>query len=67
MIERAGELEQSDRDAGIARARAALPQGESAEHCSDCGTDIPEGRRLAMPGVKFCVDCQTRIEKRGNL
>ena len=22
----------------------------SAEHCSECGEDIPEARRVAMPG-----------------
>ena len=33
-------------------------QGESAEDCDSCGTDIPEARRLAVPGCRFCVDCQ---------
>lgn len=33
-------------------------QGESAEDCESCGTDIPEARRLAVPGCRFCVDCQ---------
>lgn len=30
----------------------------SATVCKECGEDIPEGRRRAVPGVKFCVDCQ---------
>ena len=25
----------------------------SAEHCSECGEDIPEARRAAMPGCKM--------------
>lgn len=33
-------------------------QGESAEDCESCGTDIPEARRLAVPGCRFCVECQ---------
>lgn len=30
----------------------------SATVCKECGEDIPEGRRRAVPGVKFCIDCQ---------
>ncbi|MFR3708269.1 MAG: TraR/DksA family transcriptional regulator, partial [Enterobacter hormaechei] len=30
----------------------------SAEHCSECGEDIPEARRVAMPGCKTCASCQ---------
>lgn len=39
--------------------RANLPKGESAEFCQDddCGEEIPEGRRTALPGVQFCVHC----------
>ena len=40
-------------------ARARMPSGESAEHCLECGEDIPEGRRRALPGVKTCVACQS--------
>ena len=38
------------------RARRALI-GESLTHCADCEEEIPEKRRLAIPGVKLCVDC----------
>ena len=40
-------------------ARARMPSGESAEHCAECGEDIPEGRRRAVPGVKTCIACQS--------
>ncbi|KUF12227.1 DksA/TraR family C4-type zinc finger protein [Pseudoponticoccus marisrubri] len=33
------------------------PQGESLRDCAECGEEIPEKRRLAIPGVKLCVDC----------
>ena len=39
-------------------------QGESAEDCESCGTDIPEARRLAVPGCRFCVECQGLREGR---
>lgn len=43
----------------IKDARARLPVGESLLHCAICGEDIPEKRRLAQPGVRTCIQCQT--------
>lgn len=34
------------------------PVGESLRECAECGEEIPEKRRLALPGVKLCIDCQ---------
>jgi phage/conjugal plasmid C-4 type zinc finger TraR family protein len=34
------------------------PVGESARLCAECEEPIPEARRLAIPGVKLCIDCQ---------
>jgi phage/conjugal plasmid C-4 type zinc finger TraR family protein len=31
--------------------------GISATEC-ECGDEIPEGRRLAIPGVRLCAACQ---------
>ncbi|MFH1027690.1 MAG: TraR/DksA C4-type zinc finger protein [Pseudomonadota bacterium] len=31
--------------------------------CEDCGEQIPEGRRRAIPGCKRCMSCQTEFEK----
>ncbi|MCA0850988.1 DksA/TraR family C4-type zinc finger protein [Salipiger thiooxidans] len=39
------------------RARKT-PVGESLMECAECGEEIPEKRRLAIPGVKLCIDCQ---------
>ena len=39
------------------KARRA-PSGESLTHCAECEEPIPEARRLAIPGVKLCIDCQ---------
>ena len=43
---------------GIARARQALSSGPSLTHCADCGAEIPEARRQAVPGARLCVPCQ---------
>jgi phage/conjugal plasmid C-4 type zinc finger TraR family protein len=31
--------------------------GISAAWCAKCSVPIPEGRRVAVPGVKLCVEC----------
>ena len=43
----------------VAAARARMAKGESAKHCDDCGEDIPEKRRAALPGVRTCIACQS--------
>lgn len=35
--------------------------GISAKECEECGEPIPEGRRLAIPGVQLCVGCAERV------
>ena len=42
----------------VLSARARMPTGESAEFCVVCGDDIPERRRVALPGTRTCVACQ---------
>ncbi len=42
----------------IQRARSQLPQGPGLTHCEECGKEIPEARRKAVPGVRLCIDCQ---------
>ena len=39
-------------------------QGESATECDSCGDEIPEARRQAVPGCRFCVSCQGLMEVR---
>ncbi len=49
-------------------ARSQLPKGESLSHCEECGADIPQARREAVPGVRLCVECQAELdEQRGSL
>jgi phage/conjugal plasmid C-4 type zinc finger TraR family protein len=60
---------------GVLAARARLPAGEGTTHCEECGEEIPEGRRRALPGARTCVACQSGrdrqvvaagINRRGN-
>jgi phage/conjugal plasmid C-4 type zinc finger TraR family protein len=37
-------------------------EGVSAAVCDECGGEIPEGRRLAVPGVRLCISCQEALE-----
>jgi phage/conjugal plasmid C-4 type zinc finger TraR family protein len=52
--------EQIDATVGdaIARVRKGLPAGPGQSNCADCGVEIPEARRQAVPGVRHCVACQ---------
>ncbi|WP_375591731.1 TraR/DksA C4-type zinc finger protein [Chitiniphilus eburneus] len=64
--EAAAELELAERAAGVAAARAALPQGPGTPECQECGADIPAARRAAMPGCTRCVQCQNQHEQPHN-
>lgn len=41
--------------------QAKLP---SAEFCVECGEEIPQARRDAIPGVQLCIDCKELSERR---
>lgn len=49
-------------DDAVARARSAIPAGESLEYCAECGEPIPEARRRAVPGVRLCISCQQELD-----
>ena len=50
----------------ICRARQQLPSGESLLRCEECDEEIPQARRLALPGVRLCVECQRVLDKERN-
>ena len=49
---------------GVLGARARLPAGEGTTHCVECGDEIPEARRRALPGATTCVHCQSGRDDR---
>ncbi len=51
-------------ESAVQLAKSRLPAGKSATHCEECEVAIPEARRKAVPGVRFCVSCQSEIEKK---
>lgn len=67
VFDRATEVEEAHREAAIAAhlAQAKRPKHASASHCEDCGVEIPEQRRLILPGVLLCVECQSIHERLG--
>jgi phage/conjugal plasmid C-4 type zinc finger TraR family protein len=48
----------------VLAARARMPSGEGLDQCEECGEDIPERRRLALPGTRTCVACQSERDGR---
>lgn len=65
-IDRAQMREQEMRSDALAEhsRHVQTPAGDSAKVCTVCEGEIPEGRRLAIPGVQTCIECQRDIEKR---
>ena len=49
-------------DDAIKLARSRLPVGKSLAHCEECGDEIPEARQQAIPGVRYCVTCQSELD-----
>jgi phage/conjugal plasmid C-4 type zinc finger TraR family protein len=56
------QIDATVRDA-ISRARSNLSQGPSLPHCAECGAEIPQARRDAVPGVRLCIPCQTEHDR----
>ncbi|MGA9855064.1 MAG: DksA/TraR family C4-type zinc finger protein [Gammaproteobacteria bacterium] len=56
------QIDASIKDA-LKNVRARLPVGESLKHCEECGSEIPQARREAVPGVRLCITCQNEADK----
>jgi len=48
---------------GIRRAKSRMPQGAGLTHCAECGSEIPEARQKAIPGVRLCLTCQDNEDR----
>lgn len=47
----------------VKRARTRMPSGPGSTHCEECGAEIPEARRNAVPGVRYCLACQSERDR----
>ena len=47
----------------VTQARSLLPRGASAQRCAECDEPIPEARREAVPGVQYCIGCQSQLDE----
>lgn len=66
MDERVLEMAQAAQQERLQQAidNRVVYQGESTTECNRCGDDIPEARRQAVLGCRFCVECQGLMEVR---
>ncbi|WP_175857053.1 TraR/DksA C4-type zinc finger protein [Burkholderia anthina] len=65
-FDHASDIEQQYRALAIAAAtRHTRSTAESETFCQNeaCGEPIPEERRRAVPGCRFCIECQERREQ----
>lgn len=63
IIDTAAEIEELQRNAALSAHRLNR-NAVSAEHCVDCGDQIPELRREKVPGCQRCSSCQADEELR---
>jgi phage/conjugal plasmid C-4 type zinc finger TraR family protein len=54
-------------DNAVGLARLMIPKGPSAKYCGDCLEPIPQARREAQPGCKYCISCQVNHDRPPNL
>lgn len=71
LIDQASDLETRQREQAIARHQANIAtqrernyqSQQSKAICVDCGGEIPQARREAVPGCETCIFCQQYREK----
>lgn len=54
-------------DNAVHKVRDALAKQAkqpSLEECEECGDEIPEARRIAVPGCTLCIYCKEKSERR---
>lgn len=63
IVDIAGERMDIELERAVA-ARVTF-SGESAIECRECGAELPQLRRSALPGVRLCVACAEVAERSG--
>ncbi|RUT66522.1 conjugal transfer protein TraR [Morganella morganii] len=64
-IDRDQEFNERQLEAMINRSRSGPGHLPSLYFCRRCGEAIAEKRRLLLPGVSLCIDCQADNEQKG--
>lgn len=65
IADRAEEREEemrADTLAAMRRSRQEQIARESLSECEACEVPIPVARQVAVPGVRLCINCQSRLE-----
>jgi phage/conjugal plasmid C-4 type zinc finger TraR family protein len=47
----------------VDRAKRNLHSGPARKDCAECGEEIAEARRQALPGVQLCLRCQDAADR----
>ena len=66
IADRAEALEANQREDALAamrRSRQEQLARESLSECEACEVPIPVERQVAVPGVRLCINCQSRLEQ----
>lgn len=62
IVDRAQHCERQTIDVAIANARNSLLAEPGRGVCLACGERIPKRRLEAVPGARYCLNCQTELE-----
>ena len=62
-IDRDQEFNEQRLEEMIEQSRFKPAVTPSLFHCRFCGKPTPEIRRLTLPGVTTCIECQTILER----
>ena len=60
IADKAQRREQNERDAALANRIHYEPN--AATECEECGREIGEARKKAMPSATLCIRCQSKKE-----
>lgn len=65
--DKASEFQAAELRATLSEFSKKIPRAEiqsweqGPKYCEECGERIPDARRKAVPGVKFCVSCAQEL------
>lgn len=57
---------ESDMLQAVSEALRRIKEGKYGD-CEGCGNEIPRKRLEVFPSARYCIECQSKIEKSGTL